>query len=115
MSSSSRHNLPFPTNFLSLNTPPVKRTNSITTPLTPPEASEHSFLSNNPSSVRKSSMSSTASSEPPSSPTNTVVRDTVPVPGTFLPLNSKYTPPQPKITQVPTSGFLSNVERRGSV
>lgn len=114
--SSQRYHIPFPSNFLSLNTPPKRASVSSTTPLTPPEAGAHSFLSNNPISARKSSMSSN-SSDTPSSRSNSIDQEAVTLPQGFLPLNSKFTPP-PADAPAPPSGFLSNratAPRRDSV
>lgn len=130
----SPHHIPFPRNFLSLNTP-VKKTNVNAPPpsdvvpaaTASPESerSAHSFLSNRPIAIpgtshvpRQSSISSVSSvdtasiasssppaSEPASSP---VLKTSVPA---FLPLNTKHAaPPAPpkEMSGDKGGGFLSN-------
>ncbi|KAF2198959.1 hypothetical protein GQ43DRAFT_442885 [Delitschia confertaspora ATCC 74209] len=105
MSSGPRYHIPFPTNFLAVNTP-IKKSSPSTTattparPVTPPEdMAPHSFLSNVPhKSQRTESMSSQSSAEP-SSPAFKAADAT---PATqkavhiFKPLavNQKYSPPK---------------------
>lgn len=116
-----RYHIPFPSAFLSLNTPSHKKTSSGSGDVvTSPSEVAHRFLSNKPTVVpRHSSISSVGSvssegsvGSPPSSPP-TKVADS-PIAGqkapTFLTLNSKHAAP-PKVAQEmrhDAGGFLSN-------
>jgi hypothetical protein len=110
------YHIPFPRNFLSLNTP-VRKSSGSTSAIAAPEVGSfsHGFLSNRPAARRSSDSSDTSSGSalsPPSSPaakavTETVVEHKVP---SFLALNSKYARPPTTATdfKVDSSGFLSN-------
>ncbi|KAF2742107.1 hypothetical protein M011DRAFT_462720 [Sporormia fimetaria CBS 119925] len=112
--SGPRYHIPFPRNFLSLNTPLKKTTTPPTTSAALPvvDAEAHTFLSNRPSG-RTNSMSSDTSSgsiiSTPSSPAAQAV--TTPVleqKVAFLPLNSKYAAPPTQAKIMFPGGFLSN-------
>ncbi|KAF2683971.1 hypothetical protein K458DRAFT_404297 [Lentithecium fluviatile CBS 122367] len=117
---SSKHHIPFPRTFLSLNTPVKKKASDDIVLSASPESelSSHGFLSNRPTPMpRHSSISSVGSvdsvtsstSSPPaaSAPTSPVLDRAVPA---FLALNTKSPPPPPpaKAVNVDTAGFLSN-------
>lgn len=116
--SSSRHHIPFPTNYLSLNTPSKKTSNA--SPLSSSPESEraaHSFLSNRPvAGPRHASISSVNSIDSPTSPASSppaselaaspVLKAAIPA---FLTLNTKYAvPPTTAKEMRDKSGFLSN-------
>ncbi|KAF2109840.1 hypothetical protein BDV96DRAFT_604334 [Lophiotrema nucula] len=113
---SSRHHIPFPKAFLSLNTPPSKLTAEGVAALEL-EAAGHNFLSNRPDVARHSSISSVSSSSStgsvPESPSSIAV-DASPVAkqavATFLALNTKYAaaPIVASPIGVEKSAFLSN-------
>lgn len=115
--SSSRHHIPFPRNFLSLNTP-VKKANDTGVVATSPESEvpPHTFLSNRAHpSPRHSSMSSVSSDE------STISASPRPLPNdgdsspvlkpalmSFLPLNTKHVAPPRPVGDGTKSPFLSN-------
>lgn len=117
--SSSRHHIPFPRTFLSLNTA-VKKTNNGNIVAASPESElpAHGFLSNRSTTVpRHSSISSVTSvdsvastastitpSESPSSPVSAATATT------FLALNTKYATPPTSAKEMSgeKSAFLSN-------
>ncbi|KAF2265936.1 hypothetical protein CC78DRAFT_578787 [Lojkania enalia] len=113
--SGPRYHIPFPTNYLALNTRPSKPTPSADVTSPESEVPSHNFLSNRPAVPRHSSISSNSSdsstSTMPESPTSNtfdaspVIKQSVP---TFLALNSKYAAPPAKPTPVVQSAFLSN-------
>ncbi|KAF2010300.1 hypothetical protein BU24DRAFT_466957 [Aaosphaeria arxii CBS 175.79] len=115
--SGPRFHIPFPSNFLSLNTP-TKRSASLDGSVTAPTpAPEHSFLSNRSVAHRHPSISSVTSedstrSTPPAAALDAAVAP-VPTPKspTFLALNHKSAAP-PKNAQalrgVVDHSFLSN-------
>ncbi|KAF2870505.1 hypothetical protein BDV95DRAFT_595249 [Massariosphaeria phaeospora] len=114
--SSPRYHIPFPTAFLSLNTP-TKRVSTIApvASVAPvePSVAPHGFLSNRSHSARHPSVSSVSSVESiPSAPPASFDAAPILQPATtaFLALNSKYAGP-PAIAQAMmanNSGFLSN-------
>lgn len=113
----STYHIPFPRNFLSLNTPTHKKTNSGSAIASPEaEGAPHNFLSNKdaPRHYSVSSESSSGSAiSPPASPSAKAVtppaaEQKVPA---FLALNTKATAPPPTAKEAkadPTSPFLSN-------
>lgn len=120
--SGPRYHIPFPRNFLAVNTTPRKASNPAAAPVVAPtaEASTHTFLSNKPTgrSYSMSSDSSEGSSaprfSPPASPptkavTSPALEQKSPV---FLALNSKFTAPPTTAKELKpeknTGGFLSN-------
>lgn len=113
---SSSFHIPFPRNFLTVNTP-VKKSGTVDAAPAQPEQFDHGFLSNRPAVPRHASISSTASSvsetasvsAPSSPPAPAVIAAPVISP---LALNAKHTvvplASLADMTPVARSAFLSN-------
>ncbi|OAL03015.1 hypothetical protein IQ06DRAFT_345986 [Phaeosphaeriaceae sp. SRC1lsM3a] len=118
---SSSYHIPFPRNFLTVNTP-VKKSGTVDTAAVQPGQFDHGFLSNRPAVPRHASVSSTTSSvsetasvgAPSSPPTQAAVAPVVAASAfTPLALNAKQhaAAPLPSLadmTPVARSAFLSN-------
>ncbi|KAF2193072.1 hypothetical protein K469DRAFT_283246 [Zopfia rhizophila CBS 207.26] len=109
--SGPRYHIPFPTNFLSLNTPSPKKP---TTAALQGETTSHSFLSNRQTAPRSASISSVSSSgsnsSVPSSPP-TKSADASPV-QSFLTLNTKFRAPSTSAAGMTTSPDTSAGKHR---
>jgi hypothetical protein len=121
---SSSYHIPFPRNFLAVNTPAKKSgvASDVNTSVQP-QQSDHGFLSNRSATLPRhqsvSSVSSTTSTasdatvSPPSSPSSKAADSPVLGPKIFSPLavNTKHTLPHVNLadmTPVARSAFLSN-------
>ncbi|KAF2004652.1 hypothetical protein P154DRAFT_571863 [Amniculicola lignicola CBS 123094] len=113
---SAPFHIPFPKNFLSLNSPHKRSDSASSTDSTDSAASTegHNFLSNRPVVARKASISSAsgsdAVSEPASPPTAPVEAKHKPTPPSFLTLNLKHPVAKASGTEpaADKGGFLSN-------
>lgn len=117
---SSSYHIPFPRNFLTVNTP-VKKSGTVDAAPAQPDQFDHGFLSNRPAVPRHASISSTASSvsetasvsAPSSPPTQATVAPVVAASAfTPLALNAKHAAVPlaslADMTPIARSAFLSN-------
>lgn len=117
---SSSFHIPFPRNFLTVNTP-VKKSGTVDAAPAQPDQFDHGFLSNRPAVPRHASVSSTASSvsetasvsAPSSPPSQAAVAPVVAAPVISpLALNAKHTviplANLADMTPIARSAFLSN-------
>jgi hypothetical protein len=117
---SSSYHIPFPRNFLTVNTP-VKKSGTVDAAAVQPEQFAHGFLSNRPAVPRHSSISSVSSSvsegasvsAPSSPPTQAAIAPVVTAQAfTPLALNAKHSAlplaSLADMTPVARSAFLSN-------
>ncbi|KAF2820962.1 hypothetical protein CC86DRAFT_303390 [Ophiobolus disseminans] len=120
---SSSYHIPFPRNFLTVNTPVKKSTSpdaAVVAAAVQPQQPDHGFLSNRPaarhqsvSSVSSIASSDAAPSSAPSSPPAKALDSPVLAAKSFTPLalNAKHAPAVPSLadmTPVARSAFLSN-------